>query len=186
MMRLWGLCGLLALGAVVMMPQEARAGDIRVAIGSGGAGTEWRGDAAFVTQLKLGYRFLGIFGLYGDMHLGYAGVDQRVLTLFSLGIQVWGKLGITRPYARVSILHQHEESLSVVAGDFGRAILGLGEGIRHRGGVGFALGMDIPLYQRKKLQLFMSVEAMLKWFPGDMGPAVYMGGNLGFGMNYSI
>lgn len=155
-------------------------------MGMGGAGTEWRGDGAFVTQLKLGYRFADVFGVYGDFQLGYAGVDQRVLTLFSLGVQLWGRLGFSRPFVRLSLLHQHEESLSVVAGDFFRAIMGIGEGIRHKAGVGLGLGVDLPFYKKDKLRLFVTIEAMVKWFPGDMGPFVYMGGNLGFGMNYSL
>ncbi len=183
---MWGC--LLVLFVVITWGEAptAHAGDIRVTAGLGGAGTEWRSDAMFTTKLKFGYRFLDVFGIYGDFGLGYAGVDQRVLTQFALGIQGWLKFGIVRPYLRVSIVHQHEESLSVVAGNFGKAILGIGEGIRHRGGIGFGLGTDIPIFRYKKLRLFLAIEAFLKWFPGDMGPAVYAGGNLSLGMNFHL
>ena len=188
MQRTWWFACALGLFLLVFghSPAPAHAGDIRVAVGIGGAGTEWRTDGMFNTKLKIGYRFLDVFAIYGDFGLGYADVDQRVITQFAIGVQGWLKFGIVRPYLRVSLVHQHEESLSVIAGDFGRAILGIGEGIRHRGGVEFGLGADFPFYQRKRLRLYLSVEAFLKWFPGDMGPAIYAGGNLGFGMNWTI
>lgn len=179
-------CFLLCSSVMLWQPPNARASAVRAALGIGGAGTEWRTDGVLNTQLKLGFRFVDFFAVYGEFNLGYANVDQRVLTLFSLGVQFWWKLGITRPFARLSVLHQHEESLSVIAGDFFRAVLGLGEGIRHRGGVGLGLGADIPVFKRKKLELFVTVEAFLKWFPGDMGPAIYGGGNIAFGINYTV
>lgn len=183
--RLWCALAVILVGFWSGLP-EARAGEVRVTAGIGGAGTEWRGDAVVTTRLKIGYRFFDIFALYGDFGLGYADVDQRVITQFAFGIQGWLRWGFARPYLRASVVHQHEESLSVVAGDLGRAILGLGEGIRHRGGLELALGSDFSLYQRKRLQLFLSVDAFVKWFPGDMGPALYAGATLGFGMNWQI
>lgn len=183
----WTLGIVVALWFVAGHVQSANAlGHIRVATGLGGSGTEWRGDGSIATQLKIGFRFIDIIGIYGDFGLAYADVDQRVITMFSIGVQAWARLGITRPFIRVSLVHQHEESLSVIAGDIGSALLGLGEGIRHRGGVGFGLGMDIPVYTKNKLELFLTVEGFVKWFPGDMGPAVYAGGNLAFGMNYGV
>lgn len=159
-------------------------GEFRLAVGLGAFGTEWRTDVAISTQLKLGYRLWKFLGFYGSFRLGYADVDQRVLTLISLGVQAWLPLRYAQPFLRVSLLHQHEESLSVIAGNFGSAILGIGEGIRHRGGVGFGLGVDIPVFRHKRWELFLTVEGLVKWFPGDMGPAVYAGGNLGFGFHY--
>ncbi len=187
--RGWLRFGAMVVGLWILCspnPSFADVGHIRVAAGLGGLGSEWRGDGALATQLKLGFRLFDVVGLYGDFGLAYADVDQRVITQFAIGIQAWARIGITRPFVRVSLVHQHEESLSVIAGDFGRAILGLGEGIRHRGGVGFGLGTDIPVYRRKKLELFLTVEAIVKWFPGDMGPAVYAGGALSFGLNYGV
>lgn len=178
--------GFAILSGLSVAPQTAQAGEFQLSLGIGGAGTEWRGDGSLHSQLKIGYRLWDWLGFYGDFHLGYAHVDQRVMTLFSLGVQAWAKWGIVRPYARFSLLHQHEESLSVIAGDFLSAIVGIGEGIRHRGGLSLALGADIPLFKKKKLEFFLTIEGIVKWFPGDMGPAIYAGGILGFGLNYKM
>lgn len=179
------LCGVF-LYVYVPGTAQAQIGEIRVAVGMGGAGTEWRTDAVMVTQLKIDLRFFNFIGLYGDFGLAYAGVDQRVISQFALGIQAWARIGITRPFVRVSWVHQHEESLSMIAGDFAKAFFGIGEGIRHRGGVGFGLGTDIPVFRRKKLELFVTIEAQLRWFPGDMGPVIYAGGNVAFGLSYGM
>lgn len=186
--RLGQLCCicLVILSCLGCFADEAQAGQFRVAVGFGGAGTEWRGDGSGHGQLKFGYRFNSIIGAYADLQLGYSVVDQRVTTMLAIGVQAWAHWGPLWPYARLSLVHQHEESLSVIAGEFHKAILGIGEGIRHRGGFALALGTDWMILKKKRLELFASVEAYAKWFPGDMGPAVYVGGLLGFGMHYSI
>src|SRR5688500_4381240 len=90
----------LAVGATTFaLAGEARATDFQLALGAEGNGTEWRGDAATYGSLKLGLRFLDLFGVYFEGQEGYATVDERVLTMIALGAQVWGRLGITRPYA---------------------------------------------------------------------------------------
>ncbi|MBU52796.1 MAG: hypothetical protein CL920_29240 [Deltaproteobacteria bacterium] len=179
-----GLCLLASL--LLAIPSHAKAGDLRASLGIGGAGTEWRGDGVACTQLKLGYRHWGFLGVFTDINLDYAAVDQRFITLISLGIQAWGKIGKFRPFGRLLILHQHEESLSVIAGDFIKAILGVGDGIRHRGGIGFAVGTEYEFLKKGKWVFFLSGEAFLKWFPGDMGPVMYAGGRLAIGFNYGI
>src|SRR5262245_233899 len=113
-----GLAGALVV-ASFLFAREAEAGDFRVEIGSTAAGTEWRGDGAGDGWLKLVYRFIDLIGLYVQGYEGYGLVDDRMLTLLSIGGQVWGRIGPTRPYGRLGFLHQHEESLSVVAGNFG-------------------------------------------------------------------
>jgi hypothetical protein len=170
----------------MLIASPARAGDIQLAVGATGAGTEWRGDAAAYGSLDIGYRFADIVGIYVQGQEGYAAVDQRLLTLVALGVQLWGRLGPTRPYARVAAIHQHEESMSVVAEDPAGALFGVGDGIRHRFGGEAGVGLDVPVYQEKDLSLFVTGEGSVKIFPDDLGPLVYAGAGLGFGMNYHL
>lgn len=175
----------LALGTMAVSI-SAEAGDIRTEVGASAGGTGWRGDAIGYTSLKLGYRFIDVIGLYGQGQLGYGVVDERMLTCLSLGAQAWARLGITRPYARLSFVHQHEESLSVVAGDVGSAIFGIGEGIRHRAGGELGLGLDIPFAERDSWEFYAAADAWAKWFPDDLGPAIYAGGGASLGVNYAL
>jgi hypothetical protein len=180
-----GLAGAL-LGASLLTTVEARAGDFRLEVGSTAAGTEWRGDVAGYGSLKLGYRFIDLIGLYVQGQEGYAIVDQRMLTLVSIGGQVWGRIGPTRPYGRLGFLHQHEESLSVVVDDVGGAIFGVGDGIRHRFGGEVGVGLDVPFFEREKVVLYAAIEGSAKIFPDELGPKVYAGGGVSFGSSFLI
>jgi hypothetical protein len=175
-----------ALAVFVAAPATARATDYQLALGASAAGSEWRGDAIGYSSLKTGLRFGDIAGPYLQGRVGYGTVDERLLTLLSLGGQIWGRIGGTRPYARLAFLHQHEESMSVVAGDFGSALFGVGDGIRHRAGGELGAGLDIPLVRRDDLTLFGTVDASAKLFPDDLGPMVYAGGGLHLGMGYDL
>jgi hypothetical protein len=138
-------------------------------------------------SLKLEYRFIDLVGIYLAGQEGYAWVDDRMLTLVTIGGQMWGRIGPVRPYGRIGFLHQHEESLSVVAGDFFAAAFGVGDGIRHRSGVEAGLGVDVPVWEKKDaVQLYVVVDGSAKIFPDDLGPKVYGGGGLAFGSNFMI
>ena len=175
---------LLVLCFVLSGARAARAGDFQLEIGLTGAATEWRGDAAVYSSLELGYRFADIVGIYAMGRLGYGAVDERMLTLLGIGAQVWGRIGVARPYARIGFAHQHEESLVVVRDDVGGALLGVGDGIRHRAGGEGAIGVDVPFFKRDQVQLFGTVEGYALWFPNTQGPNVYAGGGIGLGMSY--
>jgi hypothetical protein len=164
----------------------ADAVDLRLAAGLASQGSEWRGDVTGVGQLKLGVRFMKYVGICAEVRVGYGAVDQRMLTGLTLGVQGWLPMGGVFPYARLAFIHQHEESFSVVAGDVGKALFGIGDGIRHRAGGLAAVGVDIPLVRNNRLQWFASVEAVASYFPGDMGPQGYWGGGVGIGFSYSI
>ena len=78
-------------------------------------------------------------------HSRAMGPADACVHLSSLGGQLWGRIGVARPYVRASLLHPHEGSLSVVAKDYLRAAFGVGDGIRHRAGGEVAVGVDVPL-----------------------------------------
>lgn len=172
---------------MALVSANAEAADFRLELGTTAAGTTWRGDVATYGHLKLGFRFFDLFGPYVQGQEGYGVVDQRLLTLVALGMQIWTPpLGPVRLHGRMAFVHQHEESLSVVAGDFGSALFGIGDGIRHRAGGEAALGVDLPLWSRNDFELFGAVDASAKLFPDDLGPIVYAGGGLTLGFNYAL
>ena len=171
---------------VLLAPRAGEAAEVQLRGGIVGEGSSWRDDGAATGSLMLGLRFADLASVYAGGRLGLAGVDDRMLTLVTLGGQIWGRLGASRPYFRFGLVHQHEESTAAVGGDAFGAIFGVGDGIRHRGGFEWAVGLDYPFAKRRSWQFFSTAEALLTWFPDPRGPALYAGGQLGLGFNYSL
>lgn len=157
-----------------------------VAAGPSGMGSTWRGDPALIGSLLLGVRFLDLFSIEFTGRLGYAAVDQRTLTYFGLGGTIYGRLGIVRPWARIAVVHQHEETIAALHNDFGGALLGIGDGIRHRAGFSWSLGADVPFAHTGRTEFFAGMDALATVFPDPRGPVFYMGGGLWVGMHYSL
>ncbi len=181
------LCGV-ALGALLAIyPLEAFAGEVQFSALAGGEGSTWSGDGGAFVGIRTGYRFLDLIAPYFEARAGYATVNQRVLELIELGAQIWGRIGITRPYFRAGLVHQHEEPWTSYKADFVNSFIGVGDGIRHRGGGEFGLGMDIPVRTIQAWQLHVTMEGVATVFPPDnKGPRVYGAGIFGFGFNYSL
>jgi hypothetical protein len=178
--------GALVLIASVYAAGPARAGEVQVEALAGGQGSSWRSDGAGFVGLRFGYRFKDVVAPYLMLRAGYANTDERVLEMLQLGVQVWAKIGSVRPYARFGVVHQHEEPWAAVKADAFGALLGVGDGIRHRGGFDGGLGVDVPFQAYKGFQFHWSVEAMLTGFPDPRGPALYAGGIAGIGFNYAL
>jgi hypothetical protein len=176
----------LSAGIVTLAPGTARAGEIQFSTAAGGEASTWHGDGAGFVGIKLGYRFLDLVAPYFIGRLGYANTNHRVLEMLQLGGQIWARIGITRPYFRFGLIHQHEEPWSSVQADSWSALLGVGDGIRHRAGLEGALGIDIPFKQYKSWQFHATIEGFATVFPDDEGPLVYGGGTLGLGFNYAL
>ena len=172
--------------AMLSGADSAHAHDFQLEMGADATGTEWRGDFVGSGSLKLGFRFVDLVGVYVQGREGYGLVDQRMITELALGTQVWGRLGITRPYARLAAFHQHEESLAVIAGDVSSMFLGIGDGIRHRFGGELGVGLHIPFWKKKDLSFLAGVDAYAKLTPDDLGPWVQAGGGFSLGMNYAL
>jgi hypothetical protein len=183
------LVPLLAAAALVvglLAPRQAHAGDVRLNLSLSGAGTPWRGDAALWGGLGLGYRFYDLVGIYALGRFGYGAVDERLLTLLAIGAQIWGRLGPTRPYARIAFIHQHEEPIPAAAQNVGGTIFGVGDGIRHRGGAEGAIGLDWTFANKKPWSFFANTEVSFAGFPNSQGPDWYVLGSLGLGIHYTI
>jgi len=162
--------------------------DFRVDAGAGFIGSSWRGDFGGVTNLRIGVRFIDLIAPYAQLSVGYAGVDERMLTTIALGAQIWAPENWPlRLYARVAALHQHEESMSVVAGAFGKALFGVGDGIRHRPGLELAAGVDVPFWDNEDdLEIYGLIDGGAKIFPDHLGPVVYPTGGMNVGLNYAL
>jgi hypothetical protein len=166
---------------------NARAGEaIQVALGGGGAKSSWSGDASAAGTLKIGYQVNDNFTIYGLGRGGYALTDNRMLAFFSVGAQLGLPMGDVKPYARLSIAHQHEEPVGVVRAQPIGAVFGFADGIRHRGGLETAVGLEISLLSSGTNEIFASVEASNIWFYDNHGPHFYVGGGAALGFNYGL
>jgi hypothetical protein len=184
----WRRLGIAAFIACTLLlaAKPVQAGELRVEGTGSLALSQWRTDRLIHGSLKLGYRFIDLVGIYGSGRLGYGSVDRRMLTQISMGAQLWGKLGPLRPWIRLGLLHQHEESVSVIANDFGKALFGIGDGIRHRAGGEASVGSDLTLFEKDKLSIFGLGQVYMSFVPDDLGPRYYLGGGFGLGVNFQL
>lgn len=174
------------LCALVLASSTAGATEVQVASGPVANGSSWRGDGSLSQALKLGLRFKGIVSIDALTRLGYASVDDRVLTYLSLGSTLYARLGIARPYVRLALVHQHEEPTSAYRHDPVGALFGVGDGIRHRGGFGSSLGLDLVVAKMQRAELVVGADANGTWFPDPRGPNLYYGGGLWAGLDYGL
>lgn len=177
-----------ALVAVVCasFARSASAGEVQVYAGPGAYASSWRGDATAGQALKLGYRIADRIAFDFLGRLGYGTVDERVLTYVSLGATGYARIGIVRPWLRLALVHQHEEPAPAVRADPFGTVFGVGDGIRHRGGFGSALGVDVPVYRQKTAEFVLGIDTSGAWFPDPRGPSFYYGGSLWAGLNYGL
>jgi len=179
------LLSFLFLG-IASVPSAAHATEVQVASGPVANGSNWRGDGAFYQSLKLGLRFGDLASIDAVTRLGYATVDDRVLTYLSLGSTLYGHIGIARPYVRLALVHQHEEPTSAYRADPFGAMFGVGDGIRHRGGFGSSIGTDFVVARGPRTEMILGLDLNGTWFPDPRGPTLYYGGGLWAGLNYGL
>ncbi|MFO0729171.1 MAG: hypothetical protein U1E65_35660 [Myxococcota bacterium] len=181
--------GLVLASALCLPARQASAhATLQLVGGLTAAKTEWGPDFTGVGTLKIGFLPLDWLSIFFMGKLGYGGTDSRMLTLVSVGLQLYpfGEIAGLKPYGRMSIGHQHEESLSVVRDDPFGALFGIGDGIRHRGGFEWAAGFDLPVKLREGWNTFVSFEATTIWFYDDRGPHWYIGAGAGLGANFEL
>jgi hypothetical protein len=161
-------------------------GEPQATFGIQAGSSSWPGDPIALTTLKLAWRFQDVIAPFFMTRFGYGVVNDRTLLTLQLGAQLWGRLGPTRPYVRVAVEHQHEEPVTSVRNDPVGALFGVGDGIRHRAGGDFAVGIDVPLHHGPALDVFATVEAVADWFPDPRGPSVYALGSAALGVSHSL
>ena len=187
--RLTPACVGVALGlgiTFVGSPRAAYAFELQLALGAGGAGSDWRGDGVAFGTIKAGVRGWDVIAPYFLTRLGYGSVDSRLLTMLSVGVQAWMRVGPLRPYVRAGFAHQHEEPVAYLEKNLLGAAFGVGDGIRHRAGADLGVGVDWPVQKWKRMELFLAVEATTTWFTNSSGPSWFWGGSAAFGFNYTL
>jgi hypothetical protein len=153
-------------------------GEIHVAIGALFGGSSWRGDGLGYGGIDLGFRLFRIVTPLAGAWLGYAGVDQRLLTRISVGLDLGYTFGRVRPHIFGMFVHQHEESLAAVAQEPFGAVLGIGSGIRHRAGVNAGLGVEIRALHRGPLDLSVGPDLGFMYLTYSSGPNWYWYGGV--------
>ncbi|HMR11923.1 MAG TPA: hypothetical protein PKA88_39345 [Polyangiaceae bacterium] len=175
---------------VLAMPRSACAHEVFLGVGPAvgfSTGNDWEGDGAiFYGQSRFGYRSNIPIGVVGHLREGYAKVDERLLTNLALGVEGRLPLESMTPWLRLSWLHQHEESIDFAKEEPFGVLFGVGRGIRHRGGVGFGAGVDVPFAKTGAFDWFAGGEAFLDYlFASEApGPSVYAGGALSIGASH--
>ena len=184
-------CSLTAalLSAAALAASPARAGELDLAIGADAGASSWDEGAVGHGTFKLGYRFLRPwFQLTYLGKIGYASIDERVLSYFAVGAEVRPSLagGRVRPYLRASLVHQHEEPLVAIEHQPFQSLIGVGDGIRHRGGGALALGVELPLRPHERGRWYASIDLTSTYFPDDRGPEHYVTLGAGLGVTWDL
>lgn len=174
---------------MLLSGRPASAGELDVALGADAGTSSWDEGAVGHGTLKLGYRFWRPwFQLTYLGKVGYAEIDERVLTYLSLGAEVRPSFagGRLRPYLRASLVHQHEEPVVAIQHQPFQSLIGVGDGIRHRGGAALALGTELSLRQHERGRWYATIDATSTHFPDDRGPQHYLALGAGVGFTWDF
>ncbi len=174
------------LGALA---RQAAAGEIDLALGLDAADSDWDDDRLSYGSFKAGYRFAGLpwFQLTYIGKLGYGTVDERMLTYLSFGPEVRPAFSdVVRPYVRGTAVHQHEENVDAAQEQPYQALVGVGDGIRHRAGVAGAAGVEIPFAPHLVGDFYASLDLSATYFPDDRGPHRYLTAGVSIGFKWDL
>ncbi len=182
--------GVLLAGAMLPAAPAYADGDPTKLVVAGGVSvskSDWRRDAGAQTSLELGLQTTRWLSFHFLGRLGYGTIDERLMTYVSIGAKagfdvapgVW-------TYGRLSLSHQHEETLLVVEEDPVGALFGIGDGIRHRGGGEVGVGAMFDLVRVDDTEVFVSAEVSAVIFPDSRGPHIYAGLSTALGLRYAL
>jgi hypothetical protein len=166
----------------------AHAGELDLALGLDAADSEWDEDHLSYGTFKLGYRFWQPwFQLTYIGKLGYGSVDERILTYLSFGPEVRPQLfDRLRPYVRATLVHQHEENVDAAQNQPFQSAIGVGDGLRHRGGFAGAVGLEVPFYELPRGDWYVSFDLAATYFPDDRGPHRYLTAGASLGIKWDF
>ncbi len=177
----------LAIAAISAAPRTAHATDYYLEGSVLGGVTTWSPtDRNVQGALRTGFAFANIVGVEVQGRLGYAAVDQRMLEALGVGTKLMIPIKPVTPHLRLGMIHMHEEPVAAVSKDPAGAIVGVGDGIRHRFGIESGLGLDWIFAKTKRVNFLASAEGYVDVFPDDKGPLLYSGGGLGIGLQYHL
>jgi hypothetical protein len=172
-------------GAAPAAATPASRGTIDVALGLDGAASGWDDDQVGHSSVRVTYAVLPWLALGYFGKVGYGSVDERVLSCFSLGGELRTTLGRTRPYARLAVVHQHEESVASLSDSPLQSLLGAGPGIRHRSGGAASVGLDVPFRSHRRGDFFAALDLGATHFIDDRGPRWYLSMGLAVGVRFA-
>jgi len=180
--RITSIC---AAACLLLLATPARAGELDVSLGFDGSASEWDENIAG-PSLGVGWAFYPWLQVDFISRTSYAQVDERILTYLSLGIEAHHTIGPVRPLLRAGVVHQHEEPIAAVEDQPFQALLGVGDGIRHRAGLDLTAGLEVPLYQLDRGDLYSAVQVGAAWFPDPRGPSWYAAAGLAVGLRWDF
>jgi hypothetical protein len=175
----------LALG-LAAAPGPSAAGELDLSLGLDASASGWAGDRIGGAGLELGWAFRPWLQLSFLGRTSYASIDERMLTYLSLGAELRRAIGPTRPYLRAGLVHQHEEPIVAIEHQPIQSLLGVGDGIRHRGGVDLAAGLEVPFHPLRAGDLYGAAQALATWFPDPRGPSWYLTVGLAVGVRWDF
>jgi hypothetical protein len=177
-----------SLIAVAAAPSKAHATDYYLEGSVLGGGSTWSShDGNVQGGLRTGFAFVrNIIGLEVQGRFGYAGIDQRMIEGLGFGTKLSIPIKPVTPHLRLGMIHLHEEPVVAWKKDVAGALVGVGDGIRHRFGFESALGLDWTFAHTKKVGFIASAEGYIDAFGDDKGPKLYSGAGLGMGIQYHL
>src|SRR4026209_320731 len=114
-------------------------------------------------------------------------IDDRVISEFSVGGTLYGRLGVTRPNLRLALVHQHEEPYVSIEADPVGSGFGTGDGIRHRYGATAQLGIDVPFaVTNGKATWVLGAHVEAPVFVDERGPRTYLIAGATLGVDYDL
>jgi hypothetical protein len=161
-------------------------GELHVAVDAAFGASNWQGDGLGYGGIDLGFRLFRIVTPIVGAALGYAAVDERLLTRLRVGLDIGYTFGRVRPHLYAAFVHQHEESLAAVAQEPFGAVLGIGPGIRHRAGVNAGLGVEIRVVQRGPFELNVGPDFGFMYLTYSSGPSWYWFGGAHLSFNVRL
>ena len=170
----------------LLLTSRADAGELVVATGPSAGITTWRTDAFLTQGFQAGYKPIERLAFDVAGRAGYGTVDQRMMAGIGLGVTAYVLTGGLRPYARLGLLHQHEEPVSNVREKPLETLSAVGPDVRHRSAAQTSIGLEIRAVRVKKTEVFFAVDALATFFADSRGPSVYGGGQLWLGMLHGL
>lgn len=175
-----------ALLLAAALPRAAHAGELVLETGPSAGVTTWRTDAFLAQGLRGGFRPIPQLAFDVEGRTGYATVDQRVTASIGLGMTVFFLTKDVRPFARLGLVHQHEESASNVREKPLETLSAVGPDVRHRSAATSSLGLEIRAMRQKQTEVFVAADAFAALFADGRGPSLYGGGELWLGLHYAL
>ena len=171
---------------VLLSAASARAGELDLGVGVGATTTSWRGDRGGGPTLDASWWLTDWLAATYAGKEQYAGVDERMLSYFSVGISARHAAGPTTVVGSLGVVHQHEEPWPGVEAQPVGSLFGVGDGIRHRAGGRAALHVIVPLHAHAHGDWFASLDLDATAFADDHGPSWMASAGASIGFSYDF